>query len=101
MATFHRKDSFLKSTKILDGLFLNINKLPKVPASIYDEDYKIEQRYDQRPDWLAYVLYGNERLWWVFALRNLDEIRDPIRDFRAGTTIKLPSAEAVAKIVGV
>lgn len=100
MAKSFRRDSFIREAKVLDGLFLGVNKLPILNGSLYDEDYVIEQKYDQRPDLLAYQLYENPRLWWVFALRNLDRIQDPIRDFRAGTPIKLPSAESVNKIVG-
>ena len=99
MATY-RKDSFIRQAKLVDGTFLGVNKLPNLPGSLYDEDYEIEQKYDQRPDLLAYQLYENTRLWWVFAIRNLDKIEDPIRDFRAGVTIKLPSAESVSKISG-
>jgi hypothetical protein len=90
-----RKDSFIKNNAVIDGLFLDYNALPSIPKYESDEEYIIDQAYNERPDLLAYVLYGNSRLWWVFALRNPDVIEDPVRDFAAGTTIRLPTKETV------
>lgn len=101
MATFHRKDSFLKNTAVHQGWYLDINTLPKISSSQYDEDFQILPDYHERPDKLAHALYENTRLWWVFALRNPDILKDPIRDFKSGITIKLPSAESIKKLVGV
>lgn len=94
MAKIHRSDSFLKRTKVYD-IFLDVNTLPTVPKSIADEKYTIEAKYDQRPDLFAFDKYGSARVWWVVSLRNLDIIEDPIRDFKAGTEISLPSKETV------
>jgi hypothetical protein len=93
-----RKDSFIKNQQILDGVFLDINKLPNVKVTLNDEQYTIDPAYDQRPDLLASALYNNSRLWWVFALRNPDTIVDPLRDFKAGTVIFLPSAGSISAL---
>ena len=93
-----RKDSFIKNNQILDGVFLDINKLPSIKVTLSDEQYTIDPAYDQRPDLLASALYNNSRLWWVFALRNPDVIKDPLRDFTAGTTIFLPSAGSISAL---
>ena len=98
MAAKFRKDSFIKNNQILDGIFLDINKLPSVKVTLSDEEYSIDPAYDQRPDLLASALYNNSRLWWVFALRNPDIITDPIRDFTAGTVIYLPSAGSISAL---
>ena len=98
MATKFRKDSFIKNNQILDGIFLDINKLPSVKVTLSDEEYSIDPAYDQRPDLLASALYNNSRLWWVFALRNPDIIKDPIRDLTAGTVIYLPSAGSISAL---
>jgi len=95
MADFKRT-SFLKNAKSLNGgQFLGLNSLPSVPASKKDRAYVIEQMFDERPDLLAYSLYGNSNYFWVFALRNPDIIKDPIRDFKAGTAIILPGEDTV------
>ena len=98
MSTKFRKDSFIKNQQILDGVFLDINKLPSIRVTLSDEQYTIEPAYDERPDLLASALYSNSRLWWVFALRNPDIIKDPLRDFKAGTVIFLPSAGAITSL---
>ena len=96
--TNFRKDSFIKNRQILDGVFLDINKLPQIGVTLSDEEYTIDPAYDQRPDLLAKALYNNSRLWWVFALRNPDIIKDPLRDFAAGTNIFLPSAGSISAL---
>jgi hypothetical protein len=98
MSTKFRKDSFIKNQQVLDGIFLDINKLPSVPVTLNDEEYTIDPAFDQRPDLLANRLYNNSRLWWVFALRNPDIIKDPLRDFKAGTNIFLPSAGSITAL---
>ena len=97
--TQYRKDSFLSRAETLDDIFLGLNNLPTVQRTIKDEVYVIGHGYDERPDLLAHQIYGNTRLWWVFAMRNPDVIRDPIRDFKAGTQIILPSEESVQNLI--
>lgn len=95
-----RKDSFLRNAGFLDETFLDVNNLPSLPQNVNDESYVINAMYDERPDLLAHELYGSARLWWVFTLRNPDLIKDPIRDFKSGLRIFLPSAENVNIIAG-
>jgi len=71
-----------------------------LPAVENDVTYTIEPQYTYRPDLLSFDLYGNAKLWWVFALRNMDIIKDPIFDFRAGTTIKLPQKTTLDSVLG-
>lgn len=97
MAGFHRKDSFLRKAGMYD-VFLDINNLPSIPETVSDELYVIEPKFHQRPDLLANRIYGTTRLWWVFCLRNLDLIEDPIRDFTQGKEISLPSKNAVEQL---
>lgn len=51
---------------------------------------KLQPKHDQKPDLLAHELYGNAKLWWVFALFNQDKLIDPIVDFKSGITIVYP-----------
>lgn len=93
----YKSDSFIKRTGTIENLFLDINKLPVFPESVTDEEFVITAEFDQRPDLLAYKIYGSTRLFWVFALRNLDIILDPIHDFQTGVTIMLPGKDIVDK----
>jgi len=99
MADFHRRDSFLRRAGTYD-IFLDVNDLPRIPKVTTDKEYTIPSAYDGRPDLLAHKLYNNTRLWWVFALRNPDELKDPLGDFKQGVTIKLPSKATVENIIG-
>ena len=63
--------------------------------------YTIEPQYTHRPDLLAYDLYQDHKLWWVFIQRNLDVLQDPIFDFRAGTKIYIPKGDSLKKALGI
>lgn len=61
-----------------------------------DDEYVIvEQRHQFRPYVLSYDLYGNDRLWWIFTILNMDIINDPIRDMREGIVLRVPTKERV------
>jgi len=71
-----------------------------VPASDDDALYEVQEQYTHRPDLLAYDLYNDYRLWWVFAQRNMDIIRDPVYDLEAGIEIYLPKADKLRQFLG-
>jgi len=73
-----------------NNLYLELLNIRPVPAEPDDFRYVIESQYRYRPDLLAYDLYGNPKLWWVFVQRNMDAIKDPIYDFETGTVIYIP-----------
>jgi hypothetical protein len=97
MSEKHRRDSFLRQAQTLTAgsQFLGMNTLPKIPKNLEDETYVIGHGFDERPDLLAHVKYGNSRLWWVFSLRNPDLLKDPIRDFKPGLEIIIPAKSSV------
>lgn len=66
---------------------------PPLTIDTLDVDTKtfvITSKYNRRPDLLAHDLYGNHRLWWVFAHYNRDSLQDPIMDFSTGKTLEVP-----------
>jgi hypothetical protein len=80
---------------------LEILAIRPVPAYADDPLYTVEPQYANRPDLLAYDMYGDNRLWWIFAQRNLDVIEDPIYDMVPGIQIYLPDPERVKETLGV
>ena len=56
--------------------------------------------YKNRPDLLAADLYGDAALWWVFAARNPNVLKDPLFDFRPGVTIYIPTKETLVADLG-
>lgn len=79
---------------------LGILTIRPVSAEIDDFLYTIESQYTNRPDLLAYDLYGDSKLWWVFIQRNLDIIQDPIFDFVPGKRIYIPKKSSLKSALG-
>lgn len=87
-------------TQIVNGQYLDILKIRPVPAENDDIPYTIEPQYTHRPDLLAFDLYNDHKLWWIFAQRNMNVLKDPIYDFEAGTTIYLPKMSRLKEVLG-
>jgi len=87
-------------TKIVKNQYLDILSIRSIPAENDDILYAIQPQFTYRPDLLAYGLYGSHKLWWVFAQRNIDVLKDPIYDFVAGTEIYLPKGRNLQKLLG-
>ena len=80
--------------------YLDVLAIRSVPAESDDYLYSIEPQYTYRPDLLAYDLYGNKDLGWVFIQRTLDVLQDPIFDFVPGTKIYLPKNTSLKEVLG-
>ena len=88
------------NTPLTDMGYLDIYAPQPVPVGANDILYEILPADTYRPDLLAFDLYGEKELWWVFAQRNLDVLKDPIFDFVAGTKIYLPQGSNLRQILG-
>lgn len=100
MATeYSRASPYYNTPK--SGNFLDLWVPRNIPMRSTDTYYEIDSFYDLRPDMMAYDLYKNSGLWWVFAVRNPDVIKDPIFDFRTGTRIFVPDVATVTEALGV
>jgi hypothetical protein len=95
----YKQASPWKDTTIQEG-YLGFLKIRPIPAELDDYLYTIEPQYSRRPDLLAFDLYKNPKLWWVFMQRNLNVIQDPIFDFIPGTQIYIPKGDALTKLLG-
>lgn len=71
-----------------------------IPRESDDMIFTINETYNLRPDLLAYDLYGNAGLWWVFAQRNPNTLTDPLGSFVKGTTIYLPKLATLKSALG-
>lgn len=80
--------------------YLDIYTSRNIPLDDKDIAYTIEPQYIYRPDLLAYDIYGSSKLWWVFARRNMDVIKDPVFDFVPGVTIRLPQKTTLDAVLG-
>lgn len=87
----YRSDSMYRNTKIVNNKYLDVYNSSVADINTMEIDtIEIAAKYHQRPDVLAYDLYGNAKLWWVFAELNQDTLVDPIVDFKSGLTISVP-----------
>jgi hypothetical protein len=80
--------------------YLGILEIRPVSAESDDFVYTIQAQYNMRPDLLAFDLYGDPRLWWVFIQRNMDVLEDPIFDFVAGKQIRIPKNSSLLNVLG-
>lgn len=72
-----------------------------IPKQSDDILWEITTAYNQRPDMLAYDMYGDSRLWWVFASRNPNTLKDPLFDFVTGVKIYLPKLTTLQEALGI
>jgi alpha-L-fucosidase len=80
--------------------YLDILTIRPVSAEVDDFLYTIEAQYTYRPDLLAFDLYGDAGLWWVFIQRNLDVLQDPVFDFTPGKNIYIPKNSSLRTVLG-
>ena len=76
-------------------------KIRPIPSQSDDYLYTVEPQYNHRPDLLAYDLYDDSKLWWVFAQRNMDVLIDPVYDLIPGTQIYIPKGPQLRSLLGI
>jgi hypothetical protein len=100
MSTVYNKSSAYYATPLVDG-YLDVLTLRDIPETVDDTPFAVTAKYANRPDMLAYDLYGDSRLWWVFSVRNKSVIKDPIYDMVPGLVIFLPQLSVLKKSLGI
>jgi hypothetical protein len=77
------------------------NYVPRpIPVAADDTIKTLSKTYEYRPDKLSYDLYGTPAYWWVFAVRNRNQLHDPVWDMVAGLVITIPSLSTIKKALG-
>jgi hypothetical protein len=71
-----------------------------IPKQTDDQLFVINQTYQYRPDMLAFDLYDNAGLWWVFYQRNPNTLTKPPLDFVADAQIYLPKITTLRTVLG-
>ena len=80
--------------------FLDVMINRPIPSQSDDLPYTINQTYQYRPDLLAFDLYDNGGLWWVFYQRNPNTLTRPPLDFALNTLIYLPKMSTLRSTLG-
>ena len=99
MAITYNRTSPYANTDIY-GFFLDVANIPVIPMDSNDIQYQIDAIYKGRPDLLAFDLYGDTGLWWVFSVRNPNVLQDPIFDFQPGVIIYVPQKQNLTTALG-
>ena len=73
---------------------------PPTYGGVIDVFFKINQTYEFRPDMLAFDLYEDAGLWWVFYQRNPNTLTKPPFDFTTGKEIFLPKLSILKTTLG-
>jgi len=100
MTVEYRQDSPYAITEMY-GDVLDTYTHRSIPYKQDDVLFTIISTYQYRPDLLAYDLYNNPNLWWVFMVRNPNAMKDPIWDFRVGQQIYLPKQSTLESVLGI
>ena len=80
--------------------YLDIMVNRPIPKESDDLTFTINTTYQYRPDLLAFDLYSNADLWWVFYQRNPNTLQAPPMDFKSGTLIYLPKISTLKSALG-
>ena len=88
------------NTEIYNSKFLDVMVNRPIPMTPTDTYWEITTAYEYRPDLLAYDTYGDGRLWWVFAQRNPNRLKDPYFDFVTGVGIYIPRSDLLKQLLG-
>jgi hypothetical protein len=96
----YTKNSPYYNTRMFDG-FLETWTPRRFPFFSDDATFVVTEAYRFRPDLLAFDLYGDARLWWVFAMRNPNGIKDPVFDFKPGAKIFIPKKQTLIENLGI
>jgi hemolysin-activating ACP:hemolysin acyltransferase len=81
--------------------FLDVMINRPIPKLTDDQYFTINSTYQYRPDLLAYDLYDNSNLWWIFYQRNPNTLTAPPLDFKSGTQIYLPKISTLKSALGI
>ncbi len=99
--TAYNSSSQYFDTTVINNQYLGVLVDRPIPKLIDDLSMTINETYHLRPDLLAFDLYEDASLWWVFAQRNPNQLQDPLFDFTTGTTIYLPQLSTLKSVLGI
>ena len=99
MATYGRTSPYF--TTGFSQYFLDVMVNRPIPKLNDDLQMQINTTYQYRPDLLAYDLYKDPGLWWVFYQRNPNTLTKPPLDFKVGTVIFLPKITTLQSVLGI
>lgn len=98
MATYSPTSAYFTTPYV--QTYLDVMTDRPIPREVDDTLFEINQTYQYRPDLLAFDLYKQSGLWWVFYQRNPNTLTEPPWDFAVGTSIYVPKMSTLQTILG-
>ena len=98
MATYDATSPYFETG--YSQFFLDVMVNRPIPKESDDLQFTINATYQYRPDLLAFDLYDNATLWWVFYQRNPNTLTSPPLDFKIGTNIFIPKLSTLKQTLG-
>lgn len=86
--------------QVVNQKYLDVMIDRPIPGDPTDVYWEITATYNLRPDLLAYDLYQDPKLWWVFAQRNPNTLTDPLFSFKQGVFIFIPKYDVIKLSLG-
>lgn len=80
---------------------LNLLELRIIDQDPSDIEYILGSEYENDPYKLAYDLYKDDKLWWIFCVLNPDILIDPIYDMKPNIIIRIPTSDRVKTTLGI
>ena len=99
MAYYNKTSPYFSTS--LENNYLNVIDFRDIPAQPDDVLFTVTKNYEYRPDLLAFDLYNDVTLWWVFSVRNKSILKDPVFDMVAGKKIFLPKVATLRSVLGI
>jgi len=100
MSVQYKSDSPYANTKNY-SYYLDVLTPRRIPARRDDVLHTLTLVHQYRPDLLAFDLYANSNLWWVFQARNPNAFEDAVWDFRAGKKFYIPKKAVIEAALGI
>lgn len=99
---YNSTSPYFNTSLSANGQYLGLWQYRPIPVAKSDQIITISSVYDSRPDLLAHDLYGDSRLWWVFAVRNPNTLAaDPLGNFTQGLQIAVPNPKTLKTVLGI
>lgn len=96
----YKSDSPYANTQMYNN-YLDVLEPRRIPFARDDVLHTLTVTHEYRPDLLAFDLYKNSNLWWVFQARNPNVFEDAVWDFRTGTKFYIPRKDRVEAALGI
>lgn len=82
----------------LNKTYFGVWRPPEIIETLPLTVHIVKMEEVNRPDLIAYRVYGNPTLFWVIALRN--NILLPLRDMTTGLSLSCPNIDDIMRALG-